>query len=102
MRVKSNYKDGLLEGAYTGFDYLGDTSLVATFRRGALEGEARECSRELKHCVKLSGEYRNGFKTGMWRTFDCNGKQLQTCIFEENSHSSTYGSIYNGKCKPFE
>jgi antitoxin component YwqK of YwqJK toxin-antitoxin module len=98
-QTKANYLDGKLHGDYIGKTYQGDTSLVASFREGALEGVVTEYYKEFKTCKKAVGRYLNGFKEGNWEVFDCNGQLLQTCDFEgDNRQRSYHKSYFDGRC----
>jgi len=101
--IKANYQDGKLDGDYISLSYEGDTSLVARFRMDALDGMAIEFSKELKTCQKSTGQYLNGFKTGEWNTFDCQGKLIKKCRFEgENASHCSYRSLWEGVCQKIE
>ena len=98
-QIKANYQDGKLHGDYISLSYEGDTSLVASFRMDALDGKAIEYSKERKTCQKSSGQYLDGFKTGEWTTFDCQGKLIRKCSFDgEYAYNYQYRSRGDGNC----
>ncbi len=97
--IKSNFLNGKIQGEYLSRDTKGDTLLVANFQEDALSGSAIEYYRRSKTCRKSVGQYQNGFKTGEWNTYDCEGKLLEKCLFEGvYAQSSSYNDQYGGRC----
>jgi antitoxin component YwqK of YwqJK toxin-antitoxin module len=84
IQSKGNYINGKLHGDYISFDAQGDTLLIGTFKQGALQGNAIEYDRDSKtqKCLKKMGEYKDGFKDGEWKIFNCDGKFLQICQYK--------------------
>jgi antitoxin component YwqK of YwqJK toxin-antitoxin module len=67
------YCNNYIEGAKTTFDYYNDTSKIETYKKSLLNGTYKEFYPKSK--IKISGQYENENKIGIWTEFYENGNK---------------------------
>jgi antitoxin component YwqK of YwqJK toxin-antitoxin module len=81
------FKDGLLEGLYTGYYQDGTTSYCTNYAKGVENGESKEYFQNGK--IHQEGAFKNGKDDGVWKEWYSTGQLKRQTEFKEGKVIAT-------------
>jgi len=78
IKIKCNYKHGVLHGSFKTFYKNGNKHSAKIYKNGKLDGDYREWHDNGKQ--KIHGEYSNGIKVGAWYVYREDGSKDELAI----------------------
>lgn len=91
-KVDGTYKDYMLEGVYTIYNFDGTVRSVSYFKNDKRDSVYKEYY--YGGSIKIEGRYKNGIKDGLWKFYHENGKVSDEENFT-NGASNGINKIYN-------